>query len=186
MAQDATVEQTEGPVEVVKQVVALDYERRMSPPLQRFAEELRKGNILGHRCPQCGKVYAPAKGYCPLCCVKTTEADEVTVADRGTVVSFTIVTPIQYYGQQKTERYALATVLLDGADATLGQCELGEVELDDVRVGMRVEAVWYPESERSVADVNERGRGNIGGCIEYWRPTGEPDPDRETYKEHVL
>ena len=42
---------------------------------------------------------------------------------------------------------------------------LGECEAEDVRIGMRVEALWLPKEEWSNTFEN----------IKYFRPTGEPD-----------
>ena len=42
-------------------------------------------------------------------------------------------------------------------------------------MGMRVEAVWVPDDEI----------GPTLEIIKYFRPTGEPDADWETYKDNV-
>ena len=167
-------------VQFMQQMVSLDYAIRVSPVNARFTERLVDGVITGHKCPSCGKVYVPPKGFCPLCVVITGQADEVEVADRGTVTSFTVITPIQYYGQKERDDYVLANILLDGASSTIGQQRIGEVPIDQVRMGMRVQAVWAPKEDRVV-----EGRG-WGGAFATWKPTGEPDVDREHYKEHML
>ena len=177
------IEET-GPVQFMQQLVSLDYKVRTSPVTVRFTEQLGRGLIVGHRCPQCAIVYVPPKGFCPMCVVTTDERNEVRVADRGTITSFTVLTPIQYYGQEERVEYAVASILLDGADGTVGQQRLTDIALDNVRMGMRVEAVWAPEDERG-AGPDARGYG-FGSAITGWRPTGEPDVDRAHYAEHVL
>ena len=67
----------------------------------------------------------PPKGYCPMCVVETTEKDVVEIADNGTVASFTVITPIQYRGQEEKDEYVLANILLDGASGTVGQQRIG-------------------------------------------------------------
>ncbi len=171
------------PVTFMPQVISLDYEVRVSPVHRRFGQRLHDGVITGHRCPECGLVYVPPRGYCPLCVVPTGEADEVDVADRGTVTSWTVLTPIQYHGQTEREDYALASILLDGADGTVGQQRLVDFPLDEIRMGLRVEAVWAGAGDR--ASVDPRGYG-FGDAITGWRPTGEPDADRSRYEKHVL
>ena len=52
---------------------------------------------------------------------------------------------------------------------------LQEVDADQVHMGMRVEAVWAPPEER----------GPTLESIRYFRPTGEPDADYESYREYV-
>ena len=91
-------------------------------PLRRAASSA--GAILGQRCPSCSLVFVPPRAFCPMCTVAMGEEHEVEVADRGMVTSFTILTPIQYHGQQEREDYALASILLDGADGTVGQQRL--------------------------------------------------------------
>src|ERR1041385_4046037 len=105
----------------MEQMVDLEYRVVGSPTAIRFAKSMNAGKIIGHKCPSCGKVYVPPRGYCPLCVVETSAKDEVEIADHGTVASFTILTPIQYRGQQEKDDYALAQILLDGASGTVGQ-----------------------------------------------------------------
>lgn len=173
------------PVRFMEQMVDLDYIIKTSPTQARFDEQMVEGNITGHKCPSCGKVYVPPKGFCPLCVVETSDEHTVEVADRGTVTSFTIVTPIQYRGQKERDRYALASLLLDGADSTVGQQRITEIPLDDIRTGLRVEAVWRDESERR-GDERGGGRFGLGNAIEHWVPSREPDAEPEAYRDHVL
>jgi hypothetical protein len=56
---------------------------------------------------------------------------------------------------------------------------------EEVRVGMRVEAVWIPDAERSIDEIGNRSWGSAAGCIRGWRPTGEPDLPAETLLEKV-
>lgn len=183
MADEAEVDEG-GPVRFMRQHIALDYEVRVSPLAERFGELLRAGRIVGQRCPSCGLVYVPTRAFCPMCTVAMGEEDELDLTDRGTVTSFTLLTPIQYHGQQEREEYALASILIDGADGTVGQQRITDVPLDQIRMGMRVEAVWAPEGERA-NDPGDRGYG-FGNAIRGWRPTGEPDVSPEDFAEHVL
>jgi len=150
-----------------------------------FAGELAHGRIVGHKCPECGKVYVPPRGYCPLCVVETTDADEVPIADRGTITTFSVITPLQYQGQQETEDYVQATLLLDGSDTTIMVTGLEGIAIADVRTGLRVDAVWAPEGERGTAVAGGRGVG-LGDAVRGWRPNGEPDVPREQLAEHLL
>jgi uncharacterized protein len=174
------------PVQFMEQMVSVEYPAPQPTQVSRhFAAELAGGRIVGHKCPRCGKVYVPPRGYCPTCVVATTDADEVEVADRGTVTTFSVITPIQYQGQEETDDYVLATILLDGADMTVGQQRLDGIPIDDVHSGMRVEAVWAPEDERKDA-AGPGPAGGLGGAVTGWRPTDEPDTPLEHYAEHIL
>jgi uncharacterized OB-fold protein len=165
----------------MRQMASVEYEIAPPSPVgRRFSEQISAGRIVGHRCGSCGKVYVPPRGYCPTCVVPTD--DEVEVADRGTVTVFTVITPIQYHGQEETEDYVQASVLLDGADQTI-MTRLDGVPNDDVRMGLRVEAVWKPEGERSAAGGPQAG---LAGAIDGWRATGEPDTPLDRFAEHLL
>ena len=171
---------------VMEHHVALTYEEELTPILERYVDALIDGRIVGHKCPQCGRVYVPGKGYCPLCVVATAEKDEVEVADTGTVTGFTIITPVAYYGQQETEPFVYASVLLDGAASNLGGQDIVGIAHDEVRSGLRVKAKWLPKEKRSGEGVSNRGWGGVGSAIESFEPSGEPDMDRAKFQEHIF
>ena len=182
---DTATETADGRLKFMKQVIGLDYVTRISPVNAEFGRRLVEGTISGHKCPQCGLVYVPPRGFCPICVVETTwEDDAVDVADTGIVTSWTVLTPIQYHGQTERQDYALASILLDGADGTIGQQRLAAVALDEIRMGMRVEAVWADPSERGTGG-DPRGYG-FGDAITGFRPNGEPDAHRASYERHTL
>jgi uncharacterized OB-fold protein len=171
---------------VMNHHVSLTYEEELTPTLERFVDALIDGRIVGHKCPQCGRVYVPGKGYCPLCVVETGQKDEVAVADTGTVTGFTIITPVAYYGQKETEPFVYASVLLDGANSTLGGQDVVGIPHDRVHSGLRVRAVWKPKNERSAEGVSNRGWGGVSSCIDAFEPSGEPDMPREQFEEHIF
>jgi len=171
---------------VMEHLVTLTYEEDLTPNLQRYADQLLEGKIVGHKCPSCGKVYVPGKGYCPLCVVPTGESHEVEVADRGIVTSFTIITPVAYYGQKETEPFVYASVLLDGASNALGGQDVVGVPHDELRAGLRVKAIWRPEHERRADTISNRGWGGIDSVISGFQPADEPDADPKEYREHMF
>lgn len=179
---DQTNEPTEG---FMSQMVSLDFVSRTSPVHKRFDARMREGRIVGQRCPQCSKVYVPPKGFCPLCCVIMDESHEQEVKDTAVVTSFTVITPIQYRGQEEKEEYVLASVLLDGADSTIGQQRIGGIPHDQVRMGIRVKAVWNKPEEAAEEGGGMRGWG-VGAMVKHWEPSGEPDVDRSHFQEHIL
>lgn len=151
--------------------VRLAYDYAASPEESKFFRGLAEGRILGQRCPKCQKVYVPPRGACPVDGVPTT--DEVELPDRGMVTTFCIVN-VPFLGQKIEPPYVSAYVLLDGADIAFLHLIL-ECDPADVRMGMRVEAVWKPREEWTT-DLNN---------IRYFRPSGEPDADYDTYKQHL-
>ncbi len=150
-----------GPVKAIVTPTRLEYEFAAAGAHARFLHDLAQGRIVGIRCPECAKVYVPARGSCPRCGVPMQE--RVEVADRGTVTTFCVVR-IPSENIQVELPYVCAHILLDGADipffALIQECEVG-----DVQIGMRVEAVWAPRETWGPTFENLR----------YFRPSGEPD-----------
>lgn len=171
---------------VMEDFVSLTYRERLTPNLERFADGLMAGKLIGQKCPTCGRVYVPGKGYCPIDVVEMSEADETEVSDVGTVTGFTIVTPVRYYGQQETEPFVHASVLLDGADNALGGQDIVGIPHEEIRTGLRVRAMWKPPAERSVDGLSARGWGGVQGVIDSFEPTGDPDADPEQFQEHIF
>jgi uncharacterized OB-fold protein len=171
---------------VMEHHVSLTYETPMTPILERYVDALVDGRIVGHKCPSCARVYVPGRGYCPLCVVATGDEHEVEASDTGTVTGFTIITPVAYYGQKETEPFVYASVLLDGSDTNMGGQDIVGIPHDEVRSGLRVKAIWKSKETRSGEGVDSRGWGGVGSVIEGFEPNGEPDMDREKFKEHIF
>ena len=159
------------PVTQVITPVHLDYLYAASPEESAFFRGMAEGRILGQRCPVCHKVYVPPRGACPVDGVPTT--DEVELPGTGTITTYCIVN-VPFLGQKIAPPYVSAYVLLDGADIALLHLIL-EIPADEVRMGMRVEPVWKPREEWGTTIEN----------ILYFRPSGEPDADYESYKVHL-
>jgi len=170
-APPATQASSAGEVTKITTPVVLDYEYVASPEESAFGRGLKEGRILAQACPACHKVYVPPRGACPVDGVPTSEPHELP--DTGIVTTFCIVNA-PYRGQQIPPPYVSAYVLLDGADIAFLHLVLG-TDAEEVRMGMRVKAVWKPEAERTYSLEN----------ISHFEPTGEPDADFETYKKHL-
>jgi uncharacterized protein len=163
--------ETPEPVTMVTAPVRLHYEHTASAGESRFLRGLAAGRLLGERCPACGMVYVPPRGACPTDGVPTT--DEVELPDIGTVTTFCVVN-VPYPGQRVTPPYVAAAILLDGADIAFQHLILG-CEASEVRMGMRVKAVWKPRDEWGTTPEN----------IDHFRPTGESDAPYESYARHL-
>jgi uncharacterized OB-fold protein len=158
------------PVTVMTTPIRLHYRHTTSAEESRYLRALAQGRLLGQRCPVCRKVYLPPR-VCPADGVPPDE--EVEVADRGTVTTFCVVN-VPFAGQRLDPPYVVAQVLLDGADIPLPHLVLG-VPAEQVRMGMRVAAVWREPGEWSTTPEN----------IAHFEPSGEPDAPYETYAEHL-
>jgi uncharacterized protein len=161
----------EEPVTGVITPVSLDYLYAASPEESAFYRNLAEGRIIGQRCPSCGKVYVPPRSACPSDGTPTDE--EIELPDTGTVTTFCIVN-VPFLGQRITPPYVSAYVLLDGADIAFLHLIL-DIPAEEVRMGMRVKAVWKPREEWGTTIEN----------ISHFAPTGEPDADYDTYKQHL-
>ena len=167
-------------------LVKLTYVEDLPPNTVRFAEGLVDGRIIGEKCPVCARVIVPPKGYCSLDMVLMDSSHELEVSDHGTVTGFTIVAPVKYYGQTKTEPFVYASVLLDGASGTLGGQEIKGLPADKVRDGMRVKAIWKAPAERTTDGQSARGWGSVSGAIDGFESSGEPDVPKDHYKDHII
>jgi hypothetical protein len=116
-------------------------------------------------------VYVPPRGACPRCAVAT--AEEVEVRDTGTVTTFSIVrVPSENIAVPLP--FACAHILLDGADIPFFHV-IQDCPLEQVRMGMRVQAVWAPPEQRAPTL----------GTIRHFRPLTQPDAPFESYREHL-
>jgi uncharacterized OB-fold protein len=174
-ARDQSIPPGEGEVEITTHLISLTYDDTLYPHAARYAKGLLDGKFIGQRISG-DKVAIPGKGYDALARVMLTEADDVELAPTGTVLSYTVLTPVKYRGQKETEPYLSATIILDGAGQSLTQQDIRNIPTDEFRVGMRLRAIFKPAAERKVDDVdNDWMYPTIGDVVERWEPTGEPD-----------
>lgn len=149
----------------------IEIQHTASLPESTFLRALERGTLLGARTGETGKVYFPPKEADPATGL---ELDNyVELPDRGTVTTFAIIN-IPFPGQRIKPPYVAAYVLLDGADIPFLHL-VTEIDPADVRMGLRVEAVWKPKEQWGLGIDN----------IDYFRPTGEPDADYDTYRHHL-
>ena len=186
--QQSGTEQTgDEPVAMMDFFMHLEYHEVVAPNFRRYGEALMNEKIIGGKCPgACGLIYVPPRSFCPIDVVAMTEANDVELAQTGTVTNYTVVAPVQYYGQEETEPFVYASVLLDGANSTLGGQDITGIPHDQVRSGLRVKAVWLPKNKRSAEGISNRGWGSVSSAIESFEPSGEADMDRAKFEEHIF
>ena len=159
------------PVRVQVAPSSIEIQHTASLPETAFLRALEEGKLLGARTGENGKVYFPPKEADPATGL---ELDNfIELPDKGTVTTFAIIN-IPFAGQRIKPPYVAAYVLLDGADIAFLHL-IQEIDATEVRMGMRVEAVWKAREEWGLGIDN----------IEYFKPTGEPDADYDTYKHHL-
>jgi uncharacterized OB-fold protein len=122
----------------------------------RFYQELRDNcKIWGTRCHQCSRVYLPPRETCQRC--YRVMDDWVEVSRTGTLMTFTVTRYAVPGIQPQKPPFPMGIIKLDGADTGLVHL-LGEVDASEIRVGMRMEAVFREMRQGNYLD------------IEYFRP----------------
>jgi uncharacterized protein len=151
--------------------IRVEYQYTAGLAQSRYLQGIAQGKFLGQRCPACGQVYVPPRGSCPTDGVATT--DQVELGNSGTVTTYCVVN-VPFQGQAIEIPYICAQILLDGANiAFMGLIQ--EIPPDEVRMGLRVEAVW----------VDEDQLGLTMASVKYFRPNGEPDAPYESYEKYL-
>lgn len=161
----------EDPVPVVVTPIGLSVTHTAGPAESEFLRAIVQGRVLGRRRSNGPEVYVPPRDYCPSDGMAMGEY--VEVAGVGTVTTFGIVN-VPFAGQEIKPPYVTAYILLDGSDVPIQHLVLG-CEASEVRMGMRVRAVWTPEADRPASMK----------AITHFEPTGDPDADPDTYAKHL-
>lgn len=165
--------ETNEPIEVLRLPVELEFQYIAGQSASRFLRGLERGILLGQRCPVDGRVYFPTRGCCPQHGVPMAEDGSVELPDVGTLVTYSIVR-VPSANIPLELPYVTIQVLLDGADTVMMHV-LGECELEDVHMGMRLQAKWKPREEWETS---------VGNIL-YFVPMDEPDAPYDSYKEHI-
>ena len=118
-----------------------------------YLQGLKVGKLIGRHCPECGRVLIPPRMFCESCFCATDHW--VDLEDTGTVITYSLCY-VTWDVRRIKEPEIPAVIEIDGASPLHGIMHLlGEVAPDDVKIGMRVKAVWKPPEERqgSVTDI---------------------------------
>ena len=135
-------------------------EGKMALPNQYFAGKLGSKfiialrddkKILGITCPKCKKTFIPPREYCHFCATKIDE-NWVELGNEGELVNYAVV---RYPGKYLPKKvpYILGQIKLKGADTPLTHIVEG-VELKDVRIGMKVKAVFADKTTNTILDLD--------------------------------
>ena len=119
---------------------------------ERFLREIKdNARFMGTRCDTCDLVYVPAVMFCERCFSQLEEWLEVP--SQGTVFTYTVL--YRDLDDRPLDPPAiLAYVELYGTDGGLVHY-LGDVDPEEVEIGMEVEAVFKDPAERqgSILDI---------------------------------
>lgn len=138
------------PVTTVEGALDITYRYSYGEHYDRFFREMRDNKrIMGVRCSRCSAVLLPPRPYCGFCYAPVDEW--VELSDEGSVLTYTVI-HLPFMGQPTEPPYVYAFIGLDGADVQFPHL-LGEVEPADIKVGMRVKAVWSEERRGTLHDI---------------------------------
>ena len=108
-----------------------------------------EAKILGTHCPNCDRTYVPAAAFCERCMGKLDEW--VDVGTIGDIVTYTVLN-VSLEGSTLDKPEIIAFIHLgDGGIIH----RLGEIEPEQLEIGLLVEAVFLPKSKRvgSILDI---------------------------------
>lgn len=124
----------------------------------RYLAELKEGRIIGTKCRKCHRIVVPPRNFCEWCFKPMDEW--VYLEDTGTVLTYSLC-HVTWDVKRVEEPEISAIIEIDGASPGMGiMHRLGEVNPDEVKIGMRVKAVWKPPEEREGAITD----------IKYFKP----------------
>jgi uncharacterized OB-fold protein len=121
--------------------------------MSRFLLELKAGKIIARKCNSCGRILVPPRIFCEQCFRQTDSW--AYVRDTGEVNTYSI-SHVSADATRLKKPLVVTVINIDGATKGMGFLHLmGDVSREDVRVGMKVEAVWKLESERvgAITDI---------------------------------
>jgi uncharacterized OB-fold protein len=129
----------------------------------RYLAELKNGKIIARSCEGCRRIMLPPRMFCELCWRPSDEW--VYVQDTG-VINTVVISHVDWKATRvpEGERYFTPAVIeIDGASPGMGILHhIDEIEPYDVRIGMRVKAVWKSPRQRTGAITD----------IRYFKPLG--------------
>ncbi len=106
--------------------------------------------IIGTKCGKCSRVFIPPRKTCPTCFTENSEW--VDISDEGTVQAFTVVRR-QLAALPKKVPVCYGLIKLEGADTALLHY-LGEVDPENIKIGMRVKAKFAEKRDGNITDID--------------------------------
>ncbi len=119
----------------------------------RYLRELKEGRLVGVHCKVCRRTVIPPRNFCEWCFRPMDEW--VTLPDTGTVNTFSLCY-VTWDMRSLDQPEIPAVIDIDGTHPAAGILHLlGDVDPQEVRIGMKVQAVWKPPEERegSIRDI---------------------------------
>jgi len=122
----------------------------MSVP-RYWREQLPRYRLIGKECTECKTRYFPARTVCK--CGSTSFVD-YKLSEKGEVITWTVIRNAPF-GYEKYAPYVVALIELDDGLRILSQ--IVDVELNEVKPGLRVEAVFRRVKEDGSSGILQYG-----------------------------
>jgi uncharacterized protein len=103
-----------------------------------FWEAAAAHRLVAQRCSQCKSLRHPPRPMCPHC--GSFETEIVDLSGRGTVYSWAVL----HHPQHPAFEYPVKAILVDLDEGIRMVSNVVDLEPGDIRIGMRVEAVFEP------------------------------------------
>ncbi len=122
----------------------------------RYLAELKNGKIIGKACTRCKRILVPPRLFCEVCWRPTDQW--AYVQDTGTILT-SIVSHVHWNAarvEQGKRYHTPAVIELDGAGKDQGIFHLiDDIEPYDIKIGMKVKAVWKKPEDRigAITDI---------------------------------
>ncbi len=127
-------------------------------PAQIWRTRIPRYRLIGKECKKCGRRHYPPRPACPYC--GSRELVEVELPRTGVIESYTVIHTVME-GFKDRAPLIIATIKLD--DGTRVVAPITDAEPEDVRTGMRVEAV--------LRRIRDDGSYGLIGYGTAFRPT---------------
>lgn len=137
----------------------VEYDWDSGVAIGAYLEGLKNGKLLASYSPSSDRTVVPPRTFDELTWQQIDDLRDLPGTGRVNTFSLCYV---NWDATRRDEPLLPAVIELDGASPGMGILHmLGEVEPDDIEIGMKVEAVWKPEAERQGAITD----------ILYFRPS---------------
>lgn len=129
---------------------------------EEFKEGLKQQRIVGSICSSCGRVFVPPTYICGRC-FRWVDGT-IVVSDKGVITGFVLSTPMKKgtkilgmdpveMGVVEEEEVLIPCLVNFHGSDTIIQTMLLNVDPKDVKVGMRVQAVWAKDRKGQLSDL---------------------------------
>jgi hypothetical protein len=128
--------------------------------MDKFYDGLENKKFIGTKCSKCGKVFLPPRNRCGDCFAKAEEF--IDLSETGTLKNFTVANykVTERRARKLKEPIIIGLVQIDGADTAMIS-EILNVNLDDLKDGIKVKVVWADRIKGHPKDI--KGFEPIGG-----------------------